>query len=245
MSFITKKNTNCIGTSHDGQYIILYTNKCYGIFSTNDLSIYTYIPNSGSITNPTRAFIDPHNNYLIVTSCSKTLFTSWECFEISSKTCLWYKRGIYTLYIPIWYSKNKSCETSSICIQNKDFYGVNLEDGIDLMTGGKGKLSYCIGRSSSTEISNSCQGLNPTQHLVTTGIYIDDKYIKIQGIYKKDTNEIEFDCELGYGKIPLVDSGLVNDVLPIKIVKKIKNVNSIIIVQNNNVLHKLTLENKK
>ena len=96
MSFITKKNTNCIGTSYDGQYIILYTNRCYGIFSTNDLSIYTYIPNSGSITNPTDAFIDPHN-YLIVTTCPKTLFTSWECYEISSKTCLWYKEE-YTLY---------------------------------------------------------------------------------------------------------------------------------------------------
>ena len=161
MSLVTKKNTNCIGTSHDGKYVILYTNNCYGIFSTNNLSIQTYIPNTGGITHPTCAFIDPHNNYLIVTSRSKTLFTSWECFEISSKTRLWYKRGIYTLYNPIWYSKTKLDETSSLCIQNNDFYGVNLEDGIDLKTGEKGTLSYRIGGSSSTKISNSTQVLNP------------------------------------------------------------------------------------
>jgi len=245
MSIVTKKNTNCIGTSHDGQFIILYTNNCYGIFSTNDLLIKSYIPNTGGITNPTRAFIDPHNNYLIVTSQSKTLFTSWECFDISSKKRLWYKRGTYTLYNPIWYSKTKLYETSSMCIQNNDFYGVNLEDGIDLKTGGKGTLSYRIGNSSSTEISNCSQGLNPTQHLASTGRYIRGKYIKIEGVYKKDTNEIEFNCDLGYGKIPLVDTELMDDFLPIKIIKKIKDENSLIIVQKNNVLHKLTLQNKK
>ena len=245
MSIVTKKYTNCIGTSYDGQFIILYTNNCYGIFSTNDLLIQSYIPNTGSIRNPTDAFIDPHNNYLIVTVRSKSLFVSWECFDISSKTHMWYKIGMYTLYIPIWYSKHKSCETSSICIQNNDFYGVNLEDGIDLMTGGTGTLSYRIGRSSSIEISNSTQGLNPTQHLATTGIYKDNKYIKIEGIYKKDTNEIEFDCELGYGKMPLVDTELIDDFIPIKIIKKIKDENILIIVQTNNVLHKLILKNKK
>ena len=241
---VTKINVNCIGTSHNGDILVVYENNIYKLYSSNTLLLITFIPNTGTIKNPSNAFIDPHNQYLLVNSIKKGDWTyPWECFKISTFSRLWYKVGAWTLETPIWYSDNKEHPTSSMCVQNKDFYGINLEDGIDLETGKLGTLSYKWGCKSRTTISTSSGAGKPTTHLASIGIYLNNKYSSIVGTYNKDTNEVDFECEqLGSGTIPLVNTRLKNNFLPIKFIQHVTQSSNIIIVQKNNVLHKLTLK---
>ena len=243
MSQYTKTNINCIGTSHDGQILIIYENKMYKLYSLQTFELITSILNTGQI-NPSNAYIDPHNQYLLVNGGATQITYPWECFKISTKSCLWYKLGVWTVSLPIWYSNSPNNPTSSMCLQNRDFYGFDLSSGIDLETGNVGTLLHKVANTNCTNCSN-CSGGKTIQirNIVEKSVYINGKYSKIIGTYNKETKEIDFECaQLGKGTIPLVDTGLVRDFLPIKFIQRVGQSSIIIVVQKNNVLHCLTLQ---
>lgn len=236
---------NAIGINGDGTTVIAYRGGYIELYDSKSLELINSFPSTPNIQQPEVAYVDPHSAYLLVRQSHLYGLTTWGCFKFATGQLLWTKCSIFTLNIPGWYSENMHSNVSSICLQNHDFYGIDLSRGIDLETGSIIPLqSYkncpCAQYSSNSNLSGG--SYDGTLYLCGTTIYDGDNIRHIQSVYDPNTNIIE--CKIA-DKIARVQVNeteqLENGFAPIHLVAQIKSTNDIIVIMNCGDVYQATL----
>lgn len=238
-----------VGTSGDGDWLIAYENGLIGVYNTSTQKLLHTFANPTSVQAPSAAFVDPHKNYLLIRGFIKDGFPTWVCFRISTGEYMWNSCNMYTLDRPVWYSKGPDFQTSSMCLQNNDFYGIDLSSGIDLETGfGTDLLPHKSSTHSQRSTrSNASKPGGTWIYNCDTYIYDHGEYRHLKCTFDPETHTAHFHLD-GVGTATLQlseDTTLIDEFTPIQLVAQRQSTPDLVIIMRNGQVHFVTLQDEK
>ncbi len=181
-----------IGASEDGTLVVAYQGSHIGLYDTDTNTLVHDIVNTSSVLKPTGAYLDPEHAHLLITQAQGSGLTAWACFHIKTTKLLWTSCKLYTLSRPEWYCAEKGGPTTSLNLQNSDFYGVNLAEGINLETGDSMPLEpFRAGKVEQSPRRENFSQRDIQEYNCITSVYNHGVYHSLKATFDPDTNLVD------------------------------------------------------